>query len=107
MNIQITDREAQALKAALESQRSRKQAVIEAAPASVAADMKKTHLYKEIRQPDNEYDILSTEHTLMHTISMLAKITGLPVAHFMNPNPSQDTPKATHEPEEQHPKSNP
>lgn len=92
MNLQITDREKQALLAALESQRSKKQAVIESCGATaVAADR------QEFRRPDNSYDILNTEHTLMHTISVMAKLTGNPIAYFMNPNPSQDPPLKTHD----------
>lgn len=110
MNLHITDREQQVLKAALESQRSRKHAVVEKAPGRKQGQPPPKGMtvaeWVELRQPDNEYDILVTEHTLMHTISMLSKLTGQPPTHFMNPNPSQDKPVQTHD-EAQHPKSNP
>lgn len=89
-NLQLSDREKTAVIAALESQRSRKQAVIESGANHSKA------VQAELRQPDNQYDILSAEHTLMHAITLLAKLTGQPPAHFANPNPSQDPPIKTH-----------
>ena len=83
MNLYLTDREKQTVTAALESLRSRKQAVIQTSAAFSKQDQ------KELRQPENEYDILSAEHTLMHAITLLSKLTSRPIAFFANPNPSQ------------------
>lgn len=85
MNLHLSDREKQTVTAALESFRSRKQAQIVA-----SAEYKKdSPTYKELRQPENEHDILSCEHSLMHAITMLSSLTNQPIAHFANPNPSQ------------------
>jgi len=95
MNLQMSDRQKQTIIAALESFRSRKQANITA-----SAEYKKDSLsYKEIRQPENEYDILSAEHSLMHSITLLASLTSQPIAFFANPNPSQLPQPKTHKTE--------
>jgi len=92
MNLQLTDREKQVITAALESFRQRKQKDIE-----TSAQYTKDHpIAKEIRKPENEHDILSCEHSLMHAITLLAKLTGQPIAHFANPNPSQLPEPKTH-----------
>ena len=92
MNLHLTDREKQTATAALESLRQRKQKDIE-----TSAQYTKDHpIAKEIRKPENQYDILSCEHTLMHAITLLAKLTGQPIAHFANPNPSQLPQPKTH-----------
>lgn len=96
MNLQITDREKQVIITALEKFRSIKQATIEVAPSTLANDTKNMRLYQELRQPENEYDILSAEHSLMHTLTLLARLTDKPIAHFANPQPSQDPPLAVH-----------
>jgi len=85
MNLQLSDRQKQTVITALESFRSRKQAQIVA-----SAEYKKdSPTYKEIRQPENEHDILSAEHSLMNAITLLSTLTNQPIAHFANPNPSQ------------------
>lgn len=91
MNLHLTDREKQAFTAALESFRSRKQAALE------ASQNQPRNVVEEIRKPENQYDILSVEHSLMHAITVLSKLTGQPITHFANPNPSQTPPPKTHE----------
>lgn len=93
MTLHLADREKQALTAACESFRHRKQSAI-IATANISRDDK---LRQEIRQPENQYDILSAEHSLMHIIVLLAKLTGQPIAYFTNPNPSQQSEPKTHD----------
>lgn len=45
----------------------------------------------------NQFDNLAPQHTLMHVLTLLAKLTGKPVEHFANQNPSQNPPPKTHE----------
>jgi len=99
MNLHLSDREKQTATAALESFRQRKQAQIVA-----SAEYKKdSPAYRELRQPENEHDILSCEHSLMHAITMLSSLTNQPIAHFANPNPSQLPEPKVHKTEGQGP----
>lgn len=91
MNLHISDREKQVITAALETFRSRKQGVILSAPQD-----DRSKAAKEIRQPENEYDILSAEHSLMHAITLMSKLTDKPIAYFTNANPSQNPQPTTH-----------
>jgi hypothetical protein len=75
MTLQLTDRQDQTLLVALEHLR-----------ITLAKRMTDNDLTKL-----NEYDILDRKHTLMHTLTLMATITKQPVAHFMNPNPTQST----------------
>lgn len=45
----------------------------------------------------NEYDLLAPQHALMHTLTLMSRITKRPVEHFANPNPSQLPQPKTHE----------
>jgi hypothetical protein len=74
----FTDRELQILRVSLELLRQTKQEQITSESET---------------PPLNEFDLLEPRHTLMHTLTALSKITGLPVQYFQNPNPSQ-TPDA-------------
>jgi hypothetical protein len=73
----LTDREEQVTKAALDFFRNAKQ-------LSIQGEL-------PFKGSTGEYDLMSPEHTLMHTITALAKLTQLPPAHFANRNPSQLT----------------
>jgi len=83
----FSDREIQAIKVGLEMLRQTKQ-------EQIATSQPKPIV--------NQYDILSPSHTLMYAITALAKITGNPVRHFTNVNPSQLPQPKTHTEETQH-----
>jgi hypothetical protein len=81
----ITDREKQVILAALDAQRE-----------SVQAYLFDKSPVKQNYKPRNSYDILAPEHTLMHTLTLMAKLTNQPIAHFTNPHPSQQPEPKTH-----------
>ena len=70
----LTNQEMQCLRIALELLRSVKQQQV--------SDNK-------LKAPVNEFDLLDSRHTLMHTLTALSKLTQKPIAHFSGPNPSQ------------------
>lgn len=72
MNITFSDRQKQTMLVALEQLRQIKQAQL-----SLGG-------HKQL----NEHDILSNEHTLMHTITLLATLTRKPITAYTQ-NPSQ------------------
>lgn len=69
MNLQLSDREKQIILTALEHLKTVKLAQVG------------TKVYVQL----NEYDIISQQHTVMHTVKLLARITARPIEHFMNP----------------------
>lgn len=82
-NLHLTDREQQTVRAALEEWRK------------IKADEVAAQIYTQ----RNEYDILSPAHSLMHTLSILSSITGLPLAHFTNALQQDAKPEPTPEPQ--------
>jgi hypothetical protein len=87
MELRLTDPQVTVIKAALEFFRNAKQQSFgppESNPLPFAGKV-------------NEFDLLSPQHTLMHTITLLSKLTGNPVAYYVNPNPSQLPQPKTHE----------
>jgi hypothetical protein len=70
----LSDRELQCVRVSLELLRSVKQQQVSE---------------NKIKAPVNEFDLLDSRHTLMHTLTALAKFTQTPISHFENPNPSQ------------------
>lgn len=87
MTLYLSDREKQVVLAALEFFRRAKQGSILPAPEQ---------LPMPFASATSEYDLLSPQHTLMHTLKLLSTITQKPIEHFANPNPSQDPPTSTH-----------
>lgn len=85
MNLSLNDRQTTTVLTALELLRSVKQLSI------FGTDEEKSYP-KQI----NQYDLLAREHTLMHTLTLLSKMTGKPVEYFSH-NPSQAKPESTHE----------
>lgn len=83
----LNDREQQVVLTALELLRETKQLSIIGSEAERKA-------LKQI----NQYDLLAPQHTLMHTLTLLSKMTGKPVEHFANRNPSQNPQPKTHNP---------
>lgn len=41
------------------------------------------------KNPINEFDLMDSRYTLMHTLTALSKLTQKPISNFQNPNPSQ------------------
>lgn len=76
MNLPLSDPQKQTVIAALEFFRNAKQLSLS----------EKNYPF----QKTSEYDLLSVEHSLMHSITLLAKLTDRPLEHFANPNPSQN-----------------
>jgi hypothetical protein len=81
MQFELNDREQGVVVAALEQYRDIKHKAIMGTPEEVAS-------FKTV----NEYDLLSPQHALMHTLTLLSKLLKKPVEHFANPQPSQVTP---------------
>jgi hypothetical protein len=93
MNIEINDREKTVIVASLELMRSVKQ--------------------EQITNPEpgkpisiNEHDRLDVRHTLMHTLTLLAKLLNKPLEYFTK-NPSQDPLPKTHAPAKDEPSTAP
>jgi hypothetical protein len=82
MNIEINDREKTVIVASLELMRSVKQEQITnpepGKPVSI-----------------NEHDRLDAKHTLMHTLTLLAKLLNKPLEYFTK-NPSQNAQPSEH-----------
>lgn len=85
MTLNLSDREKMVVTAALEFFRRAKQNSIIAGPNQLP-----------FKNSTSEYDLLSAPHTLMHTLTLLAQLTGKPIAYFTNPNPSQQPMPKTH-----------
>jgi hypothetical protein len=86
MTLELNDREQGVVLAALEQFRSLKQ-------ESIAGNDLARKSFKSL----NEYDLLAPPHALMHTLTLMSRITKRPVEHFANPNPSQQPQPKTHE----------
>src|SRR5947207_1985358 len=84
MNLEVNDREITVLLTALDLLRDTKQKAIIGSPAERKA-------FKAI----NEYDLIAPQHTLMHVLALLAKITKKPIEYFTR-NPSQNPNPKTH-----------
>jgi hypothetical protein len=95
MNLEINEREKTVLLTALDNLRDLKQ-------RSLIGTNDERAVFKAL----NQYDILAAPHTLMHSLSLLSKLTGRPIEHFTR-NPSQDPQPKTHEPAKQEPSSAP
>lgn len=83
MTLELNDREQGVVMAALEQFRDIKQKTL-------------TGEYQNFNTT-NEYDLLAPAHALMHTLTLMSRITKKPVEHFANANPSQLPPPKTHE----------
>lgn len=46
---------------------------------------KEQQVKHKLNTPLNDKDILSPKHSLMHTITILSKLTGQPIGSYMNP----------------------
>lgn len=88
MTLNLSDREKIITIAALEFFRRAKQGSITPGPNQLP-----------FKNATSEYDLLNAHHTLMHILTLLARLTGKPVTHFANPNPSQQPTPAVHLPE--------
>lgn len=95
MNLDINDREKTVLLTALDNLRELKQ-------LSLIGTNDERAAFKAL----NQYDLLASSHTLMHSLSLLSKLTGRPIEHFTR-NPSQDPQPKTHEPDKEEPSSAP
>jgi|GraSoiStandDraft_46_1057282.scaffolds.fasta_scaffold28228_6 hypothetical protein len=91
MTLELNDREEGVVLAALEQFRSLKH-------ESIIGNEVARKAFKSL----NQYDLLAPQHALMHTLTLMSRITKKPVEHFANPNPSQQPQPKTHEPTEQH-----
>lgn len=80
MQFELNDREQGVVVAALEQFRDIKHKAIMGAPEERVA-------FKTV----NEYDLLSPQHALMHTLTLLSRLLKKPVEYFANPQPSQTT----------------
>lgn len=78
MKLELNDREEGVVLAALDQFRDIKHKAI------LGEDLQRK-AFKQI----NEYDMLAPQHALMHTLTLMSRITKKPVEHFANPNPSQ------------------
>jgi hypothetical protein len=87
MTLELNDREQGVVLAALEQFRDIKH-------KAIIGENAQRQAFKTI----NEYDLLAPQHALMHTLTLLSRITKKPVEHFANPNPSQQAQPKTHEP---------
>jgi hypothetical protein len=91
MTLELNDREQGVVLAALEQFRELKQ-------KAIIGEESQRRVFKTL----NEYDLLAPQHALMHTLTLMSRITKKPVEHFANPNPSQQPQPKTHEPTDQH-----
>lgn len=78
MTLELNDREQGVVLAALDQFRDIKHKAI------IGEDSQR-QAFKTI----NEYDLLAPQHALMHTLTLMSRITKKPVEHFANLNPSQ------------------
>lgn len=86
MTLELNDREQGVVLAALEQFRSIKH-------DAIVGDADARAHFKTL----NAYDLLAPHHALMHTLTLMSRMTKKPVEHFANPNPSQNLPPKTHE----------
>jgi hypothetical protein len=92
MNLEINDRETTVLLTALDLLRDSKQRAIIGDETA----------FKQV----NQYDLLAPQHTLMHTLTLMSKLTKQPVEYFTR-NPSQNPTPQTHEEPATKPSSTP
>jgi hypothetical protein len=85
MNLEVNDRETTVLLTALDLLRDSKQ-------RAIIGDETEQTAFKQV----NQYDLLAPQHTLMHTLTLMSKITKQPVEYFTR-NPSQNPTPQTHE----------
>jgi hypothetical protein len=95
MNLEINDRSKTVLLAALDLFRDSKQ-------RSIIGSEEERKAFKTL----NQYDLLSPQHALMEVLSLMARVSGKPVEHFVQ-NPSQNPQPKTHEPAKPQPSSAP